>query len=82
MPYQWDSVPAYRLLDSTVNEFLMELFGNYNFYTQVGGAHFMLHGILLGACLQQRSCMLELALRPNPTTSFSTIIFSSGSLGL
>jgi hypothetical protein len=35
MPYQWDSVPSYRLHYTTVNQFLMELFGNYDFYTQV-----------------------------------------------
>jgi hypothetical protein len=35
MPYQWDSVPSYRLQYAVVNQFLMELFGNYDFYTQV-----------------------------------------------
>jgi hypothetical protein len=35
MPYQWDSVPSYRLQYAIVNQFLMELFGNYDFYTQV-----------------------------------------------
>jgi hypothetical protein len=35
MPYQWDSIPSYRLHYAVVNQFLMELFGNYDFYTQV-----------------------------------------------
>jgi hypothetical protein len=38
MPYQWDSVPSYRLQYAVVNQFLMELFGNYDFYTQVNPA--------------------------------------------
>jgi hypothetical protein len=28
MPYQWDSVPAYRLQYAVVNKFLMELYFN------------------------------------------------------
>lgn len=35
MAYQWDSVPSYRLQYAIVNGFLMELFGNYEFYAQV-----------------------------------------------
>jgi hypothetical protein len=35
MPYQWDSFLAYRLQYAIVNNFLMELFDNYDFYTQV-----------------------------------------------
>jgi hypothetical protein len=31
----WDSIPAYRLTKETVDSFLKELFGYYNFYTQV-----------------------------------------------
>jgi hypothetical protein len=38
MPYQWDSIPSYRLQYTIVNKFLMELFGNYDFYTQVNSS--------------------------------------------
>jgi hypothetical protein len=34
MPYEWDSVPFYQLQYAVMNQFLMELFGNYDFYTQ------------------------------------------------
>lgn len=34
--YLWDSIPAYRLQKEAVNAFLVELFGNWNYYITVG----------------------------------------------
>jgi hypothetical protein len=31
----YDTIPSYRLQESIVNDFLKDLFGDWNFYTQV-----------------------------------------------
>jgi hypothetical protein len=31
----WDTIPAYRLTNEVVNEYLQELFGFYDFFTRV-----------------------------------------------
>jgi hypothetical protein len=42
--YLWDSIPAYRLQVAVVNAFLVERFGNWNYYITVGQTSFRFVG--------------------------------------
>ena len=68
MDYQWDRVPLYRLNYTIVNKFLTELFGNYDFYTQVSSSQGLLR--LKGDGADYRRVNI----------SISTITSNSGSL--
>jgi hypothetical protein len=65
MPYQWDRVPSYRLQYAIVNQFLMELFGNYDFYTQVNSATTTL-GLLYSNTLRKyrKTLILTIGITP------------------
>jgi len=76
MPYQWDSIPSYRLQYAVVNQFLMELFGNYDFYTQVNSTPGLLGLNMLYATQVQRYVDADGQWN---NTSISTTTFNSGS---
>ena len=55
MPYDWDYVPSYRLTDWIIDEFLQEVFENYDFFIQVNLTYLkrLIHFHLIGLSFAQ-----------------------------